>query len=138
MRGDRLRQLRERDGMTRQELANRLKVHASTVGHWETGAREPSNDTLAELSAVFNVSTDYLIGIDEASEESETVRRRIDTAIADSPDPVEDLICIWRAIRGRPELQHLIAQLSEFDDDTIRKVIRVIGALELGDGTHNT
>ena len=41
MRGDRLQQARERAGMTREELAEKVGKSYVTVGTWERGARKP-------------------------------------------------------------------------------------------------
>ena len=46
----RLRDVRERRGLTRRELAAALDVTASLVAHWETGTRKPTpawNEQLA-------------------------------------------------------------------------------------------
>lgn len=140
MQESRLRELREAAGLTQEQVAEATGIARSTIAAYEVGGRRPHGENVRTLAEFFRVPADYLLGTNMSRfvEETGDARRIIDNAIADSPDPIEDLIRMWKAIRGRPELQHLITQLSEFDDDTIHKVIRVIGALELGDGTHNT
>ena len=61
---NRIRQERKRIGLTMKELAVRLSVAESTVGYWERGEYEPSQDMLKKLAQIFNVTTDYLLGID--------------------------------------------------------------------------
>jgi transcriptional regulator with XRE-family HTH domain len=63
MRGDRLRQLRERAGYSQYELAERLKTHQTQIRRWETNAVVPNSDTLTTLAKFFNVSADYLLGL---------------------------------------------------------------------------
>lgn len=54
--------LRMASGLTQQELADKLKISRSTIGMYETGAREPDYDTLEEIADFFNVDIDYLLG----------------------------------------------------------------------------
>jgi len=64
VRGDRLQQARERAGMTREELAEKVGKSYVTVGTWERGARKPKAEMLPVLASALNVSVDYLLGID--------------------------------------------------------------------------
>lgn len=61
-----LRQLRERDGMTQAELGRKLNVAPSTIGMWEKGYRSPDYENLTAIAGIFNVTTDYLLGLDTA------------------------------------------------------------------------
>jgi transcriptional regulator with XRE-family HTH domain len=36
-----------------------------SVSFWETGSREPDLDTLKKLAVLFEISTDYLLGLTE-------------------------------------------------------------------------
>lgn len=49
--------------MTQQQLAERLGVAKSVVSYYESGDRFPSYDVLIRMSAIFNTSTDYLLGV---------------------------------------------------------------------------
>ena len=57
-----LKSLRTSFGLTQEELANRLKVSRSTIGMYESGAREPDYETLEAIADYFNVDIDYLLG----------------------------------------------------------------------------
>jgi transcriptional regulator with XRE-family HTH domain len=61
MLGPRIAALRRRAGFSQAELADRLKISPSAVGMYEQGRREPSVDTLVEMSRIFGVSTDFLL-----------------------------------------------------------------------------
>lgn len=61
MLGARIAALRRETGMSQAELAGKLGVSPSAVGMYEQGRREPSAETLVELSRVFQVTTDYLL-----------------------------------------------------------------------------
>ena len=56
-----LKKLRKSYEISQKAFARELNVSQSTVASWETGAREPSIDTLLSLAAFFNVSVDYLL-----------------------------------------------------------------------------
>ena len=62
---DRIRFLREEKGMTQTELSKKLGISRSGVNAWEMGISVPSTQYIVELSNVFKVSTDYLLGMDE-------------------------------------------------------------------------
>ena len=64
---DRIRQLRTSSGMTQTELAKKLNITRSSVNAWEMGISTPSTAYLVELSTLFHVSTDYLLGLKTAS-----------------------------------------------------------------------
>lgn len=49
--------------MTQAELASRLNVTNSVVSYYELRERTPSPEVLIKLSAIFHVTTDYLLDI---------------------------------------------------------------------------
>lgn len=61
----RLKQLRIENKITQKELATLLNVSQNAVFNWENEKREPSMDTILKIANYFNVSTDYLIGLDK-------------------------------------------------------------------------
>ena len=63
--GNRLKKLRQQEGMTQQQLARLLGVTKSVVSYYELQERYPSPEVLVKISAIFHVSTDYLLGIDQ-------------------------------------------------------------------------
>jgi transcriptional regulator with XRE-family HTH domain len=64
MLSERLRCLREAEGMTQVELAKILSVSKQSVSNWENDNIQPSIDMLVKITNVFSVSADYLLGID--------------------------------------------------------------------------
>ena len=45
------------------QLSQKLGVTKQTVSNWENDNIQPSIDMLIKLSKIFNVSTDYLLGL---------------------------------------------------------------------------
>ena len=60
---DQIKLLREKMGITQAELSKRLGVTRSGVNAWEMGISVPSTQYIIELSLLFGVSTDYLLGM---------------------------------------------------------------------------
>lgn len=54
--------LREKSGMSQDELAEKLFVTRQAVSRWETGKTTPDIDTLKKLSNLFDVSINTLLG----------------------------------------------------------------------------
>lgn len=61
---DRFKELRTSYKYTQNEIADIFDVSVQAVYNWEKGIFMPTIDSLIKLSEFFNVSTDYLIGID--------------------------------------------------------------------------
>jgi transcriptional regulator with XRE-family HTH domain len=61
---ERLIELRNKCGMTQEQLGNRIGYSRRTVGAWETGAKLPAFDAIVALAQFFGVSADYLLGME--------------------------------------------------------------------------
>ena len=64
MLGQRLHELRLAYGWSQVELAKRLSLSKQTVSNWENENILPSIEMLVRVAKLFNVSTDYLLGLD--------------------------------------------------------------------------
>ena len=64
---DRIKALREQQNITQSALAKQLGITRSSVNAWELGISVPSTQYIVELAHIFNISTDYLLGIDSTS-----------------------------------------------------------------------
>lgn len=58
---EKIAQLRKQKGWSQEELTNRLQVSRQAVSKWEGGASIPDLDKILKLSALFEVTTDYLL-----------------------------------------------------------------------------
>lgn len=61
---DKLKALRTAKKLSQKELAGIIGVTKSVVSFYESGDRFPSYDVLVKISCVFNVTTDYLLGVE--------------------------------------------------------------------------
>jgi transcriptional regulator with XRE-family HTH domain len=100
LRSDRLRQLRERAGLSQQELADAIKVSKRQIGRYEQGAGQPTADILARMAKILNCSVDYLLDL------------------SDSPNE--------RAAELSPELKRLVARFSALPQDIQDAIMRLV------------
>lgn len=63
---EKLRQLRLEKGVSQKELARVLSLTDMSISRYEHGIAEPSIDTIIKIAAYFNVSIDYLLGLNTA------------------------------------------------------------------------
>lgn len=68
--GARLKRARKMRQMTQKQLADRLGVEQSAISNYETNFRLPATSALMAIAEVLEVSVFYLLGGDEAIEES--------------------------------------------------------------------
>lgn len=59
---DILLELRKKNNLTQDELAEKLFISRQAVSRWESGETIPNTETLKMLSALFNVSINTLLG----------------------------------------------------------------------------
>lgn len=71
---NRFKEMRKKFGYSQQELANLLFVNQTAISQWERGVTSPNKTSLAKLCELFSVSSDYLLGIDESSEECRGIK----------------------------------------------------------------
>lgn len=80
---DKIIQLRKKSGWSQEELAAQMGVSRQSVSKWESGQSIPDLDKILKLSALFNVSTDFLlkdelsdapVAVDQAPEADASVR----------------------------------------------------------------
>ena len=61
--GLKISECRKRMGLSQEELAEMLYVTRQAVSKWENGTSVPSIDTLCEISKIFKVSFEEILGL---------------------------------------------------------------------------
>ena len=61
---EKLRQLRIERGLSQTQLAEALSVDQRSISNWENAVREPSFEMLTRIAGYFEVSADYLLGLE--------------------------------------------------------------------------
>lgn len=60
----RLKELRTENNMSMKQLAHLINTTDAAISNWENGVNEPKLTYIVSLAKVFNVTTDYLLGIE--------------------------------------------------------------------------
>lgn len=65
---DKIVGLRKSNGMSQEDLAEKLDVSRQAISRWESGAAMPDANNILQLSKLFSVTTDYLLNDDYQSD----------------------------------------------------------------------
>jgi transcriptional regulator with XRE-family HTH domain len=60
-----LTDLMKEHGISQNQLAKILSVKQQTISRYMKGEREPEIDTIIKIAKFFEVSTDYLLGLED-------------------------------------------------------------------------
>ncbi len=63
--GKRLTQLRLKSNLSLEELSNKLNISETSLRFWERGRKCLSISRIIMLAKFFNVSVDYLLGVEK-------------------------------------------------------------------------
>ena len=63
--GEKLKELRKEYNITQKQLAELLGQAQSTIVYWEKNEQEPVISSLKKLCGIFNVTSDYFIGLED-------------------------------------------------------------------------
>lgn len=72
--GENLRSLRNRENITQEQLAEALEVSPQAVSRWENEATFPDISLLPIIANYFNVTTDYILGVDTCHKQGEIAK----------------------------------------------------------------
>lgn len=72
----RIKELREKHGLSQKKMAELLEMHTTQYQRYETGERVVPIDFLIQLANFYDVSIDYLVGRSDETEtaENESIR----------------------------------------------------------------
>lgn len=85
-----LKEIRTLNNCSQQKLADLLNVSRSTVAMWETHQSEPSIEMLNNISQIFDVSIDRLLGKEEKSSATTTTENDFKVALFGGDGEVTD------------------------------------------------
>lgn len=88
--GDKLKNLRETNNLSQQQLADKLGMSPSAIGMWEQNRRQPDNEILKKIAQMFDVSIDYLLGNDIKPTDSN--KELLETISTDLSNPLNKAI----------------------------------------------
>lgn len=85
----RLRTEREKLGLKQKEMAEKLNMPSNTYNGYETGKRIPALDVASNIADALNVTTDYLLGREEKTQQS-TLNQKDEKDIAKNMSMILD------------------------------------------------
>ena len=62
---EQFRQMRKEKGLTQKKIAELLNTTDDTIFSWEKGRSEPSIEYIKKICCIFEVSADYLLGLED-------------------------------------------------------------------------
>lgn len=78
---EKIQTLRKQNGLTQEQLADKLFVSRTAVSKWESGRGYPSIDTLKRIAEEFSLSVDELLSGDElllaAEQDNNTIKSKM-------------------------------------------------------------
>lgn len=109
---ERLKTIRKQKGYTQVSLAEKLGVSKGTIAMWETGKRTPDFETLINLSDLFDVRTDYLLG---KSDDSSSIKLT---------DEDIDQLGRWELEDAFADIFKMYLSLDSFGKSTVESLIK--------------
>lgn len=98
---EKLLTLRKANNLTQEQLAEKLEVSRQSVSKWESGQAAPELEKIIAISAIFNVTTDYLLKsseIDDLSVKTEMLEKQQQSMLIREQKQRQVLGCAMYAI----------------------------------------
>ena len=112
--------LRKQDGLTQEEVAQRLGMSRSALSMYETGKREPDFETMEMLADFYNVNMDTLYGRSASGSNSPA-------ADGSGLDPeLEELL---ERAKNDPKIRMLFSLTKDAKPEDVEKAIQMIQIL---------
>lgn len=129
-----LKRLRQSRNLTQEQLAEMLGVSFQSVSRWETGLSYPDIETIPEIAAFFEVSTDVLMGVEKSTIEQNLQRDKKRLRMDDSETNEERLALVEEMHRKYPhdaeilvDLVHALSAIPERSGEMRRYIREYIG-----------
>lgn len=113
---DRFKQLCEKKGVSCNKAAIEIGLSNATPTKWKKTGATPAGETLDRIAAYFNVSTDFLLGI-ESKKEKPLVNGD------------EELTEYLEILKTRPEMRMLFQLSKDATKEDVEAAVRIIEAL---------
>lgn len=98
---EKLLTLRKAKDLTQEQLAEKLDVSRRSISKWESGQATPELEKIVALSAVFDVTTDYLLKsseIDDLSVKTEMLEKQQQAILVREQKQRQILACVMYSV----------------------------------------
>jgi transcriptional regulator with XRE-family HTH domain len=120
--GDRLKWLRKERNWTQEQLAQKLNVSRSQISKWENGDQLPDIKSIEEISNLFNVSIDFLLGRNHVTKEIlHEIQRTYGTDDID-----EELLEVIRYLKQNPKLARSLYVLQSLPTKKRKRIETIV------------
>lgn len=102
-----LKSLREARKITQSQLGEYLGAKKSAISLWESGKRQPDQETLVRIANYFDVTVDYLLGREE------------ETTPPQEKAPADD-----------PLTEQIMAKARQMNEEELRQLLRIMDAVK--------
>lgn len=107
---NRLKELRQKNNLTLEKLGQKVNIPKNTLSRYESGKREPKIETWKKLADYFNVSTSYLMGLNNNDFGNRIKELRIknglsQTELADKTGVSEQAISFYENGKRHPKIE---------------------------------
>ena len=99
---ERFSELLSRRGIKPYRLSKEIGVSEGLISNWRSGERRPAMDNIIKLAEYFEVSADYMLGIDSPTDPlREQIRQSLFTLSDDSLKKVLEYIRLLQSLENR-------------------------------------
>lgn len=126
--GDRLKLLRIEKHLTQEQLAEKFGMKKSRISQYELNKRQADDELKKLFANYFNVSLDYLLGQSDIRNpyDNNESNEKITTYVNDDPELSE----FWNTLKEREDLKLLFKQTKKLAPNDVKKIMRIIKAIE--------
>ncbi len=110
--GEKIKQLRQRDGRKQEDLANALGVSPQAISRWEANGGYPDMELIPAIANYFNISIDELFGYSkDRGDKLKAILSKADKAIGENGDMTECVEMLRAAVEEFPSEPKLYMNL---------------------------
>ena len=110
--GEKIKQLRQRDGRKQEDLANALGVSSQAISRWEANGGYPDMELIPAIANYFNISIDELFGYSKDRQEKlKSILEKAEKAINEQGDMTECVEMLRAAAEEFPSEPQVLIKL---------------------------
>ena len=116
--GENLRRIRQEHNLKQKDIAQALGIDRSTYSFYETGKTNPPVDTLCNLSKIYNVTIDCLVGL-----EKDRISSACGKSVASGVDPIamlpkdEQMLLMYFRLADENEKEEVLKYILDKNKD---------------------
>jgi len=117
---ERIKEQRKKLRYTQRQLADKINVSPQVISNWERGYTEPSSEDIKKLSAILDVSSDYLLGLSDDKTRNNFLlpaNKTFDEHVDDLIDEIIDEQSLEITESKREEVKSLVFKVNKLNKE---------------------